>query len=732
MNNQHYDKVLSYLENYNKNEVLDILIEDIKEALSLSVTDIKVVLEDLITDKMGIVYEDVFYLLNHKPYALGQFKAVRENFGFVETGQESIYVGKDDFNGVLDLDDVIVKIVSDKKAFGQVVGIVKHHKEFILGTIKLLNNEVLFKTFDKKIFKEIEWSKVPKDIIDNDRVIVSIDTYGDVLKVSLKSVLGQADAPGIDVLSVLVEREIPVEFDDEVLEAAKKVPSEVLAKDIKGRVDHRDQYIITIDGEDAKDLDDAIYMERRNNGYRLYVHIADVSHYVTQGSKIDLSAYERASSVYMVDRVVPMLPQSLSNGICSLHPHVDRLAMTVLIDFDQHGQIDDYHVYESVIQSKQRLSYNQVNEDTDLGEASEMVDLMLECASILQYKQEQKGSIGFDSDESQFLIDDKGHVLDVFKRSSGLGEAMIESFMVSANEVMAQYAKYQFLPVVYRVHEHPSKEKMQDLSHTLRILGYRLKGQLDKIHPKTLQKALEYFDGKPEHPVVSRLMLRSMSKARYAPEPLGHFGLALEDYTHFTSPIRRYSDLLLHQRIKKYQKPVSDKQKALDDEFASEAGLHISEKERNILDAERTVEKMKKCDFMADKVGETYVGYISGVSGFGMFVELDNTIEGLVHVRTMRDDYYTFDAKAQKLIGESGQNVYAIGQKVKVKLVSVDQEEYVVNFELIRERRRHSQRPGLKGKPKPKGRNRRQHKVVEGDRPKRKKGRNNDKYRKKS
>ena len=720
-NTKIYTQIQNYFESYTDIQVFDILIEDIAKTLLLNVDDVKQVIDEMIADdRVGVVNEKVYWL-NHKPYAKGQFKAVRENFAFVETGEQSIYVGKDDFNGAIDLDDVLVKIVSSEKQYGVIEGITKHNKEFILGTIQGSGKDITFKTYDKKIFAPVEFTKLPKGVKDNDRIIVKIDTYDVPLKVSLTSVLGQADEPGMDVLSVLVEHNIPIEFDEEVLEAAQNVPDAIHERDTKGRMDHRDQYVITIDGEDAKDLDDAIYMERKNNGYRLYVHIADVSHYVPQGSVIDQSAFERSSSVYVVDRVVPMLPKVLSNGICSLHPNVDRLAMTVKIDFDNKGNIDDYQIYDSVIQSRQRLSYNQVNAQEELGQAEEMVAMMLECASILTKKRVKAGSIGFDSDESQFIIDAQGTVLDVLKRSTGEAEAMIESFMVSANEVVAQYAKYQFLPSVYRIHEHPSKEKMQDLSHTLRILGYVMKGQLDEVHPQTLQKALEYFEGKPEYPVVSRLMLRSMSKARYAPEPVGHFGLALEDYTHFTSPIRRYADLMLHQRIKKYRKPVSDKVKASDDEFAHEAGLHISERERVILDAERTVEKIKKCQFMENKIGERYVGYISGVSGFGMFVELDNTIEGLVHVRTMRDDFYTYDPKAQKLIGESGRNVYAIGQKVRVKLVSVDLEENVINFELIRERK------PFKHRPTGPARNRKEHQGAKNN----KRGNKNVKYRKK-
>ena len=308
---------------------------------------------------------------------------------------------------------------------------------------------------------------------------------------------------------------------------------------------------------------------------------------------------------------------------------------------------------------------------------------MLECAARLKYNREQAGSIGFDSDESKFVVDNDGNILDIFRRETGEAEEMIEMFMVLTNQMVAQLTRYQFIPNLYRVHENPSKEKMQDLSHTLRILGYVLKGSLEEVKPKALQSALEFFKGKPEYPVVSKLMLRSMSKAKYSEEPLGHFGLALEDYAHFTSPIRRFPDLLLHQRVKKYMIHQDRSNQEADEKMTVEAGVHVSSKERAILDAERQVEKIKKAQFMLGKEGEVYIGYISGVSNYGIFVELPNTIEGLVHVRDLNDDYYNYNATAQKMIGERSGKVYSIGQKVKVRLESVDLVQHVVNFRFI-------------------------------------------------
>lgn len=648
---------------------------DIKNASSL--------LDTMLEDDEIAVVNDSIYILDNKKYAKGIFRVVRENFGFVENETVSIYVGKDDSNFAMDLDTVVVEIKNNEKQYGEIVGTLKRGRDVILGTMVKRGKKLSFDPYDTRIHHKVVYEINGHTLQENDRVVGTILSVDEKIHVEIKSVLGQADEPGMDVRSVLFVFGIDVEFKPEVVEEASSIPEIVLESDLVGRVDHRDQYVITIDGEDAKDLDDAIYMEPRANGYRLYVHIADVSHYVKPGTALWDSALDRSSSVYLVDRVVPMLPKKLSNGICSLHPKVDRLVMTCQMDIDFKGNVVDYHVYEAVIQSKRRMSYNEVNSGNDLGEVQEMVALMLECAARLKYNREQAGSIGFDSDESKFVVDNNGDILDIFRRETGEAEEMIEMFMVLTNQMVAQLTRYQYIPALYRVHENPSKEKMQDLSHTLRILGYVLKGNLEEIRPKALQSALEFFKDKPEYPVVSKLTLRSMSKAKYSEEPLGHFGLALEDYAHFTSPIRRFPDLLIHQRIKKYMIHQDRNNQEKDEAMTVEAGVHVSSKERSILDAERQVEKIKKAQFMVGKEGETYIGYISGVSNYGIFVELPNTIEGLVHVRDLNDDYYNYNATAQKMIGERTGKVYSIGQKVKVKLVSVDLIQHVVNFKFI-------------------------------------------------
>lgn len=677
-------------------------IEIFKTGFDFSVESIKETFVALQED--GFVYLDgeTVYVLDHQRYARGTFSVVRENFGFVDHDAHSYYVAKEDFNQAFDQDDVIVEVIHGARTSAKIIKTVKHTKEYILGTLKKVKQKVEFIPYDKKIYQTIQITQRDVACGEGDRVIAKITDYQDPASVTITSVLGQADAPGMDVLSVLFVHGIDSTFPQAVIQEAQSMPSEVLESDLKGRVDHRDQYVVTVDGEDAKDLDDAIYIESKANGYRLYIHIADVAHYVKQHSEIDQEAYRRTSSVYVVDRVVPMLPKVLSNGVCSLHPDVDRLVLTCMMDLDFSGDLVNYHIYESVIRSHQRLSYNQVNSNEDLGDAAPLVEMMLDCASRLQYKREASGSIDFDTSETKFLIDHHGKVLDVEKRESGIGEAMIEAFMVMANECVAKHVRNLELPVMYRVHEHPSKEKMQDLSHMVRILGYRMRGNLEQVRPKQLRDMLEWFKDHEAYPVVSRITLRSMSKARYSEAPLGHFGLALEDYTHFTSPIRRYSDLWLHQTIKKYLFKGEYKDYSMDETFVHEASMHISDQERNILEAERDVEKMKKAEFMQEKVHERFSGIVSGVSNYGIFVELPNTVEGVVPLRSIRDDFFRYDAANQKLIGERTGKVITLGHKVRVECIHVDMEENVVEFKLLepKKKRRGPERDGRYKKQK--------------------------------
>lgn len=682
MNHVHYEVIEKALNHIEWPTTFKSLVEQLHQSLSLDTQDIEKILVVMEEEGTLLEYKELFYWLDDVHFAVGSFRVVREQFAFVETGEEGIYVGSGDFGGAMDMDTVLVEIKKNGRTHGVVLGVISRNREYILGTLEKEDKKIKFVPYDRKVLLPINYVD-RKDLKIGDRVIGKIINIGKEIDVEIVSILGQADEPGMDVLSVLYVYGIDVDFPEDVLAEANRVPETISEKELKGRVDHRDQYVITIDGEDAKDLDDAIYMESLANGYRLYVHIADVSHYVPMHSKLDKEAYKRSSSVYMVDRVVPMLPKVLSNGICSLHPHVDRLTLTCQMDIGFDGELLDYHVYPSVINSKRRYSYNEVNDGKDLGEATDMIDMMFDCMHGINKRRTQKGSIDFDSDESKFIVDHEGKVLDIFRRERGEAEMMIEAFMISANESLARLTKYLEIPSLYRVHEEPDKEKLQEVSHTLRILGYRMRGSLDKVRPKLLQQALNHFQDKPEYPIVSRLVLRSMSKARYSQDPIGHFGLALEDYTHFTSPIRRYPDLLLHQRIRTYLFDKDFKHLEEDEKFAVEASVHVSKKEKSILDAERQVEKIKKCEYMSHKIGEQYEGFVSGITNFGMFVELPNTVEGLIPLKDLKDDYYTFDASSQKLIGQRTGKEYTIGEKVKVKVSGVDMVENTVQLALI-------------------------------------------------
>lgn len=670
---KHYEAIRLYLFKNTMKADLEETILNIKSELNISVKEINDVLNSMQEDREVVMVDDTLYVVDDIHYKVGTIRIIRGQFAFVGEGESAVYVNSDDFQNALDDDEVLVQVVHQEKIAGKVIHVLKRKREYILGTI---NEKGYFIPFDRKINNRVEFDAAGEVVLPNQRII------GKVIKVEkgrlylkMHSILGMSDEPGIDILSILFEHDLETEFDESVLEEAKQIPDSVLDEDLKGRIDHRDQMAITIDGEDAKDLDDAVYLEPLNNGYRLYVHIADVSYYVDENSAIDKTAYARTSSIYMVDRVIPMLPTSLSNGICSLHPNVDRLVLTCKMDIDTQGEIYNYEVYPSVISSKRRMSYNEINGGEDFGEFTEMIQNMLELSEVLEAKRHKNGSIDFDSDESAFLVDHTGKVLDIFGRSQGKSEKMIETFMVCANESVAKYCKHMELPILYRVHEKPDRDKMQDFSHLLRILGYRLKGNLSDMHPGTLQNVLRYFEGKPESMIVSRLMLRSMKKARYTHQPLGHFGLALDDYSHFTAPIRRFSDLHLHRTLRHYLFENDYSSYHEDLLFTQEAGEHISAKERDILEAEREVEKLKKSEFMVDKIGERYEGIISGVSNYGLFVELPNTVEGVVLLRSMDDDFYTVDPITQRLIGERTKTTFALGQTIEVEVVEIDKVE---------------------------------------------------------
>ncbi|MBS4456678.1 ribonuclease R [Tuanshanicoccus lijuaniae] len=505
--------------------------------------------------------------------------------------------------------------------------------------------------------------------------------------------VGHKDAPGVDILAVLYQFNIPHEFPDSVIKEAEAVPMTIQADELAGRRDLRDWLIITIDGADAKDLDDAISLEKNADGtYQLGVHIADVSHYVTEGSALDREAFERGTSVYLTDRVVPMLPQRLSNGICSLHANEDRLTLTCEMTIDAYGAVINYAIYPSIINSSYRMTYDNVNKmlagddvlNREYNEIVDMIEEMAELHHILEAKRHRRGALDFDAPEAKIIVDESGHPLEIQLRERQVAERLIESFMLCANETVAQeFAKRQ-LPFLYRIHEQPKEEKMLRFAEFVTSFGMVLRGNVANIEPKQLQQALKAIKGQPYEPVVSTMMLRSMQQAKYSESPMGHYGLAAADYTHFTSPIRRYPDLIVHRLIRRYlTDELTDAQKEQLTERLVEIAEHSSKRERRAVEAERETDAIKKTEYMLDKVGQEFEGRITSITSFGMFVGLPNTIEGLIPIRALMDDYYEFNAQHLVLVGRNRGTIYRIGQQVTVEVEQVSVSDRTINFKLI-------------------------------------------------
>lgn len=628
-------------------------------------------------------------------YSAGILHVVNAHFGFVD-GDEHTYVRSDYFNQAMNMDEVIVHRTqgTDGRYEGKIVKVVARHTEYILGTLVVVKQAFQLLAYGNKITLPIQFTNPENlELKAGNRYIAKIDEVSSYLQVHLVSVLGHQDDIGIDVLSVLFEYDIQPDFPDEVNQQLNQHNYQISAADLKGRTDLRDQLIMTIDGEDAKDLDDAISLTRKDDLFILGVHIADVSYYVPEDSPLDKEAYLRSTSTYVVDRVVPMLPFTLSNGICSLNPDEDRLTLTCEMTFDAYANCLESKVYPSIIQSKHRLTYTEVNrllneEAHSLPEdvADKLLE-MSELSAILREKRVGEGMLDFETSEAKFVLDDAGQVLDIYRVEQGPAESMIEDFMVAANETVAAISELRSLPILYRVHEKPTKEKMQAFSHLARTLGYRMKGNLDQVRPKTVQKVLTHFQYETTYPVVSKILLRSMSKARYDTQCLGHFGLALDHYAHFTSPIRRYPDLLVHRTLRKYLFEENYNDFAKDEARRVDEAKQTSFKEKNSTDAEREVQQMKKVQYMKSKIGEIYVGTISGVTRFGFFVELDNTVEGLVHVKSLHG-FFEFDEMHMSLVSQDKKIRYQLGQRVKIKVRSIDTLEDSIDFVLVEQERR--------------------------------------------
>jgi ribonuclease R len=613
-----------------------------------------------------------------------------KGFGFVSVEEgDDVYIPMDGIETAMSGDEVVVRVFQRQNGTsdGEIIRILKRNTFQILGTIRFIKKKLTFVAQDVRL-GFVRFVYPPKlKLVEGHVVLAKILKYERPMLVEGVEILGHVNDPGVDILAVLMEYNIFPKFPQEALDMANSVSKEVIVEE--GRLDLTDKLTITIDGEDAKDLDDAITIEKVGDKYRLGVHIADVSYYVKENSPLDHEAFERGTSVYVVDRVVPMLPHILSNGICSLNPNEKRYALSCIMDVETNGEVSDYQLTASVIESDFRMTYTDVNKMIQGDEETknkypaliEMVDQMFDCSTLIRRRREGLGAIDFEMEEAKILVDEQGHISEILKRERFEAEKLIEDFMVCANETVAKHTKWSHVPSLYRIHEVPTKKKMQAYAKIVGLLGYKMKGSMDAVKPIALQKILEHFEGHDEFPVVSRMMLRSMQKAKYDPSPIGHFGLGLEDYTHFTSPIRRYPDLVVHRMLRKYVFGAPDIVKmAVDEERLKEIAEQSSFKERNAVDAEREIENMKKAEYMEEHIGMIADGVISGVTKFGFFVELENTIEGLVHIQSLEDDYYEFDAASMRLTGKNTRKEFRLGQKVRIKVKAANKAQRTVDF----------------------------------------------------
>ena len=639
--------------------------------------------------------------------ATGTFIGHARGFGFVtpDAGGEDIFIPASETMGAMQKDRVLYKVLhkaeKSKKADGVIVRILERGQQRIVGTFEAGSKGYGFVVADdKKIAKDIFISREnTKGAVTGHKVVVEITDYGEDRRNpegKVIEILGHINDPGVDILSVIRRYELAVEFPEEVYAEIEHLGTEVAEADKKGREDLRDLLTITIDGADAKDLDDAVSLKRLGNGnFELGVHIADVSHYVRENTALDKEAYARGTSVYLVDRVIPMLPHKLSNGICSLNPHVDRLALSCLMEVNGRGEVVSHRILESVINSDYRMTYTAVREILEDGtpalleqyaEILPMLEDMEELRQILGEKRRKRGSVNFDLPESKIILDENGKPIDIKPYEKSIATNMIEEFMLVCNETIAENSFWQEMPFMYRSHQEPDEDKLEKMEQFLRGFGYYLRKKDGEIHPRELQKVLQKAEETDEERIITRMVLRSMMQARYTAENGGHFGLAAKYYCHFTSPIRRYPDLEIHRMIKKMlHGELDEKASVYYRRKMPDWAKHCSKQERVAEDAERDTDALKKVEFMEDKVGQIYEGIISGVTNWGIYVELPNTIEGMVALSQMDDDYYEFDEKKMLVFGKRTKKSYRLGDKVVVSVAKVDRMMGTIDFAFAEE-----------------------------------------------
>ncbi|MDF2503717.1 MULTISPECIES: ribonuclease R [Clostridium] len=645
-----------------------------------------------IPEKMGLV--------------VGKLQGNAKGFGFVicDLERPDIFIASSSMNGAMNGDKVVAKITREenggKKCEGEIIRILERSNKTIIGVYEDSKNFGFVVPEDVRIHQDVF---IPKSVRGKaktgDVVIAEILEWPEKRRNpegKIIEILGRKEDKGVDILTIIKKHKLPEEFPDKVLKFAENIPDTIPEEEYKKRKDLRDIKMVTIDGEDAKDLDDAVSLQKLDNGnYYLGVHIADVSNYVREKNPLDKEALLRGTSVYLIDRVIPMLPRKLSNGICSLNPKVDRLALSCFMEIDNNGKVINHDIFESIIKTNERMTYTDVtkilkNEDKEVIKRYDYLYddfiAMGKLCDILHKRRMNRGAIDFDFQESKIILNEQGKPIDIKPYERAIANRVIEEFMLVCNETIAEHMFWTNLPFVYRIHEDPDTEKLEHFNEFAHNLGYVVKWGSSKVHPKELQKIIEEVKDKKEETVVSTLLLRSLKQARYSPECVGHFGLAAKYYCHFTSPIRRYPDLMIHRIIKEFLHGNIDGERSKKlIGIVDYASVQSSERERVAQDAEREVDDLKKAEYMKDKIGEEYDGIISSVTSFGMFVELPNTIEGLVHISDLSDDYYIYDEKHLCLIGERTKKVYRLGDEVRIKVQKVDLASHEIYFKIAKE-----------------------------------------------
>ena len=688
------EQIIEILKDETKGKTIDEINKELHYKSIKGINDLQTVLDQMTTE--GILHKskkrEYILMSNTKTLKCGYIRINRSGNGFVdvENGPD-IFVRSENLNGAINNDFVEVDY-STRNNEAYVIKILKRDLSNLVGEMVSIKNKLVFKPDDDKLNIIVKLTKDSlNQVVEGHKVLVQIikeigkrQYLGKIAKI-----IGHKNDPGVDIIAIALRHGIEVEFSEEVIKELEDIPNVVLENEKVGRKDLTDEMIFTIDGDDTKDIDDAISIKKNNENYILGVHIADVSHYVKMGSSLYDSAFNRGTSSYLADTVIPMIPHQLSNGICSLNPEVERLTISCVMTINKNGKVIDYDIFPSVIKSRKQMTYKNVNkilEEDIVPEGYEDyvsdLKLMAELAKILRAEKVSRGYIDFGLDEAKIIQDENGKAIDVVKRERGVGENLIEDFMIAANETIATHISNMDLPFIYRVHDVPNSEKIEDFKNLIKQMGYQIHTDLNKITPLTMQKVLNELRDKKEFNILSDMLLRSMKKAIYSTNNIGHFGLALTNYTHFTSPIRRFPDLTVHRLLRTYlfENRIDMETINYNEKYLVDVATNSSETEVAAQEAERDVLDMKMAEYMESHIGEEYDGIISSVTNFGMFVELDNLIEGLVHISTL-DGYFEYIPELLSLVSDNKR--YRIGDTVRVVVVSASKESSTIDFELV-------------------------------------------------